>query len=160
MHPHVELLLNYAANAVSTTGQAFLSLPLDAFSQQVCSVYSARIRDWLIASFDRDHHLPPSPYALRQTIGTLAARANCSGTSLSVERRVATRGNRSHPDAILLDLANPQGEIVEITPQGWQITTHPQPPSSTAAATTNCHLRTSNQQPITSYCRPCSDSST
>ncbi len=126
MHPHVDLLLNYAANAtpfVSTTGQAFLSLPLDAFSQQVCSVYSPRIRDWLIAAFDRDHHQPPSPYALRQTIGTLAARANCSGTSLSVQRRVA-----SHAGAIFLDLANPKGEIVEITPQGWQIITHPAAP--------------------------------
>jgi hypothetical protein len=131
MHPHVELLLNYAATAapfVSSTGQAFLSLPLDAFSQQVCSVYSPRIRDWLIAGFYRDHQQPPSPYALRQTIRTLAARANCSGTSVSVERRVAARGNPRDPDAILLDLANPHGEIVEITPDGWQITTDPTAP--------------------------------
>jgi hypothetical protein len=131
MHPQVELLLNYTATAtpfVSSTGQAFLSLPLDAFSQQVSSVYSPRIRDWLIAAFYRDHHQPPSPYALRQTIRTLAARANCSGTSLSVQRRVAARGNPRQPDAILLDLANPHGEIVEITPHGWQITTDPAAP--------------------------------
>ena len=131
MHSQVELLLNYAATAtpfVSSTGQAFLSLPLDAFSQQVCSVYSPRIRDWLIAAFYRDQHQPPSPYALRQTILTLAARANSSGASLSVERRVAARGNPHHPDAILLDLANPHGEIVEITSDGWHITTDPTAP--------------------------------
>ena len=150
MHPQVELLLNYAANAtpfVSSTGQAFLSLPLDAFSQQVSSVHSPRIRDWLIAAFDRDHHQPPSPYALRQTIRTLAARANCSGTSVSVQRRVASRGNPRHPDAILLDLANPQGEIVEITPQGWQVTTHPATPFLHSRG--NIELPPPNQQPAT-----------
>jgi len=128
MHPDVEILLNYAAYAtpfVSTTGQAFLSLPLDAFSQQVCPIHSPRIRDWLIAAFDRDHHQPPSPYALRQTIRTLAARANASGTSRSVQRRVASKGNPHHPDCIFLDLANSKGEIVEITSQGWQLTTDP-----------------------------------
>jgi hypothetical protein len=152
MHPQVEILLNYAATAtpfVSSTGQAFLSLPLNAFSQQVCSVYSPRIRDWLIAAFDRDHHQPPSPYALRQTIRTLAARANCSGTNLAVERRVAARGNPRDPDVILLDLANPHGEIVEITPHGWQITTDP-----TAAflhSRGNIELPSPHQQPATSH---------
>jgi hypothetical protein len=152
MHPQVDILLNYAATAtpfVSSTGQAFLSLPLDAFSQQVCSVYSPRIRDWLIASFYRDHHQPPSPYALRQTIGTLAARANCSGTSLSVERHVAARGNPHHPDAILLDLANPHGEIVEITLDGWQISTDPAAPFLHSRG--NLELPSPHQQPDTSH---------
>jgi hypothetical protein len=151
MHPQVELLLNYTATAtpfVSSTGQAFLSLPLDAFSQQVCSVYSPRIRDWLIAAFYRDHHQPPSPYALRQTIRTLAARANCSGTSLSVQRRVAARGNPRQPDAILLDLANPHGEIVEITPHGWQITTDPAAPFLHSRG--NIELPPPRQPPATS----------
>jgi hypothetical protein len=152
MHPQVDILLNYAATAtpfVSSTGQAFLSLPLDAFSQQVCSVYSPRIRDWLIAAFYRDHHQPPSPYALRQTIRTLAARANCSGTSRSVERRVAARGNPHHPDAILLDLANPHGEIVEITSDGWHVTTDPTAPFLHSRG--NLELPSPHQPPATSH---------
>jgi hypothetical protein len=151
MHPHVELLLNYAATAtpfVSSTGQAFLSLPLDAFSQQACSVYSPRIRDWLIAAFDRDHHQPPSPYALRETIRTLAARANCSGTTRPVERRVSARGNPHHPDAILLDLANPHGEIVEITSDGWRIATDPATPFLHSRG--NLELPSPHQQPAAS----------
>jgi hypothetical protein len=152
MHPQVDILLNYAATAtpfVSSTGQAFLSLPLDAFSQQVCSVYSPRIRDWLISAFYRDHQQPPSPYALRQTIRTLAARANSSGTSRSVERRVAARGNPHHPDAILLDLANPHGEIVEITSDGWHITTDPAAPFLHSRG--NLELPSPHQQPATSH---------
>ena len=126
MHPQIEFLLNHAATAssfTSTAGQAFVSLPLGPFSHQVCSVLSPRFRDWLIDAFYREHQEPPTNYALRQTIRTLHAHAICSGARLPVHRRVAARGNPRQPDAILLDLANSDGEIVEITPDGWHITT-------------------------------------
>jgi hypothetical protein len=98
---------------------------LGPFSQQVCSTLSPRFRDWLIDAFYRDHGEPPGDYALRQTIRTLEARALSSGPRLPVHRRLAARGNPRQPDAILLDLDNADGEIVEITPTGWQITTDP-----------------------------------
>lgn len=128
MHAQVQFLLEHAATAtpfVSTDGQACVSLPLSAFSHQVCSVHSPRFRDWLIDAFFREHREPPTPYALRQTIRTLEARAICSGAELPVNRRVASRGNPHQPNAILLDLANAAGEIVEITSDGWHITTDP-----------------------------------
>ena len=128
MHPQTEFLLNHSASAspfASTAGQAFVSLPLGACSHQVCSILSPRFRDWLIDAFYRDHGEPPADYALRQTIRTLEARALSSGPRLPVHRRIAARGNPCQPDAILLDLDNADGEIVEITPAGWQITTDP-----------------------------------
>jgi hypothetical protein len=128
MHPQTEFLLNHSATAstfASTTGQAFVSLPLGPFSHQVCSVLSPRFRDWLIDAFYREHNEPPSDYALRQTIRAIEARALSNAPRLAVHRRIAARGHPRHPDAILLDLGNADGEIVEITPDGWQITTDP-----------------------------------
>jgi hypothetical protein len=128
MHPQIEFLLNHASNAspfASTAGQAFVSLPLGPFSHQICSILSPRFRDWLIDAFYRQHAEPPTDYALRQTIRTLEARALSAGSRLPVHRRIAARGNPHRPDAILLDLDNADGEIVEITPAGWQITTDP-----------------------------------
>jgi hypothetical protein len=128
MHSQIEFLLNHADSAspfTSPTGQAFLSIPLGTFSQQVYSVHSPRLRDWLIDAFFQQHREPPSPYALRQTIRTLEARATCSQLRLPVDRRVAARGHALHPDAIRLDLANNAGEFVEITAQGWNITEAP-----------------------------------
>jgi len=128
MYPQTEFLLNHSATAspfATTTGQAFVSLPLGAFSHQVCSLHSPRFRDWLIDAFYREHKEPPTDYALRQTIRTLEARALSNAPRLAVHRRIAARGHPRHPDAILLDLANADGEIVEITPAGWQITTDP-----------------------------------
>ncbi len=127
MHPQIEFLLNHSATAspfASAAGQAFVSLPLGPLSQQVCSVLSPRFHDWLIDAFYRHYGEPPSRYALGQTIRTLEARALSSGPCLPVHRRIAALGNPRRPDAILLDLGNSDGEIVEITPGGWQITTN------------------------------------
>jgi hypothetical protein len=128
MHPQIQFLLNHADSAspfTSPTGQAFLSVPLGTFSQQVYSVHSPRIRDWLVDAFFRVHQEPPTPYALRQTIRTLEARATCSQLRLAVDRRVAARGHPLHPDAIRIDLTNNAGEFVEITSQGWNVDTAP-----------------------------------
>ncbi len=126
MHPQIQFLLdqtNLATPFASPHGQAFLSLPFATFSHQVCPVHSPRLRDWLIDAFYREHREPPTPYALRQTIRTLAARATQTEMILPVNRRVAARGDPHRPDAILLHLNNSDGEIVAITPQGWEVTT-------------------------------------
>jgi hypothetical protein len=159
MHPQTEFLLNHSATAspfASATGQAFVSLPLGAFSHQVCSLHSPRFRDWLIDAFYCEHKEPPTDYALRQTIRTLEARALSSAPRIAVHRRIAARGHPRHPDAILLDLGNADGEIVEIT-AGRSPPTQP-PPSSTAAATssslTPLHLPTAASFRLPSTSQP------
>jgi hypothetical protein len=128
MHPQIQFLLNHADSAspfTSAAGQAFLSIPLGTFSQQVYPIHSPLIRDWLVNAFFQQHQEPPTPFALRQTIRTLEARATCGQLRFPVDRRVAARGHPLHPDAIRLDLASNAGEFVEITTQGWSVDTAP-----------------------------------
>ncbi len=44
-------------------------------------------------------------------------------TRIIVGRRVDSRGDKPVPDRILVHLANPQSQFVQITPEGWELTT-------------------------------------
>lgn len=123
-----EQLLECATAAVpfsSTHGQACVSLPLGPDGQQVFPLRSDRFRDWLVNRFYSQYELPPDDRSLRQALRTLEARAHCSGQRLPVERRIAAVGPGSHPTQpagrLVLDLANDQGEVVEITGDAWQV---------------------------------------
>ncbi len=83
-------------------------------------VRSAAFELWLRHAFYQLERRPPSPQALDGVIRELEARAQFDGPEYPVFVRVAgTEG------AIYVDLANDLGEAVEITPEGWQLTSSP-----------------------------------
>src|SRR5580698_4361099 len=121
------LALLYHARAatpfVSQGGQPCASIPSSIDSCRVFPLRSADFRDWLTASYYSEFEAAPSSLALRSALRTLEARAQFGGSpTQKVGHRVSFEGDPFAPSKIFLDLANPAGEILEITSQGWAIT--------------------------------------
>ena len=121
------LALLYHARAatpfVSQGGQPCASIPSSIDSCRVFPLRSADFRDWLTASYYSEFETAPSSLALRSALRTLEARAQFGGSpTQKVGHRVSFEGDPFAPSKIFLDLANPAGEILEITSQGWAIT--------------------------------------
>ena len=106
----------------ATDGQAFvrLSVPLGGF--YVLPVRSPAYRDWFFYQFFAQYDTLPSAQAFHAILNHLEAQANQNGVNqcLAVFRRVGARGHGLIPDQILLDLANPDRQFVEISPGGWR----------------------------------------
>jgi hypothetical protein len=121
------LALLYHARAAtpffSQGGEPCASIPASVDSCRVLPLRSADFRDWLTANYYSEYETAPSSLALRAVLRTLEARAH-SGDSPAqkVDHRVSFEGDPFAPSKIFLDLANPAGEILEITSQGWTIT--------------------------------------
>jgi len=121
----VERLLHYATSALpfcSTHGQACVSLPLGRDGRQFCPVRSSRFRDWLLSSYLSESDLPPGDRSLRRVLRAIEARARRSGPIYPLHLRVAARGHPHRPNSLALDLANHCGDVVEISPHGWEVT--------------------------------------
>jgi hypothetical protein len=73
---------------------------------------------WLAHSYYHTHGRLPAVNSLREVISGLRSSAHASPKRLPTDVRIAA----SDPTRIYIDLANPTGESVEITPAGWQIT--------------------------------------
>src|SRR5690348_13206829 len=108
----------------SPEGIPCIIVPTSPFSQDVFPIRSVLFRDWLADTFHREHDLFPSLGQLRNALHLIEARARRADlANQSLALRTTSRGNPFDPTAILLDLANPAAEAVEITAEGWQITT-------------------------------------
>jgi hypothetical protein len=121
------LALLYHARAAtpffSQGGQPCASIPSSVDSCRVLPLRSADFRDWLTANYYAEFETAPSSIALRSVLRTLEARAQSNeAPAQKVDHRVSFEGDRFAPSKVFLDLANPAGEILEITPQGWAIT--------------------------------------
>src|SRR5579863_9587485 len=120
------LALLYHARAAtlffSRDGQPCASLPSGVDSCRVLPLRSADFRDWLTANYYSEFETAPSSLALRSVLRTLEARAQYENFPVQkVDHRVSFEGDPYAPSKIFLDLANPAGEILEITSQGWTI---------------------------------------
>jgi hypothetical protein len=104
-------------------GQAFVRLPLPSGGFFILPVRSPAYRDWFFAAFFGDSGALPRSQAFATILNHLEAQANRDPANqrLSVFRRVGSRGPGILPSQILLDLANPDGQFVEISPSGWQV---------------------------------------
>jgi len=128
LHPADEAgaLLYHARAATpffSTEGQPCASVPSSIDSCRILPLRSADFRDWLTANYYSEFETAPSSMALRAVLRTLEARAQHSDSpAQKVDHRISFDGDPFAPSKIFLDLANPAGEILEITSQGWTVT--------------------------------------
>jgi hypothetical protein len=106
----------------SPEGQAWASLSVGD-GHQVWPVRSPRFRDWLSSSFLKEHDEVPHRRPLLDAIRLFESLAHSSDIESLVAHRVKPRGNEFYPDAILLDLADNAGRVVEIRPRTWSVET-------------------------------------
>jgi hypothetical protein len=123
------LALLYHARAATPffaqNGEPCASVPSSVESVRVLPLRSADFRDWLTANYYSEYETAPSGLALRAVLRTLEARAQYGGASAhKVDHRIGFEGDPFAPSKVFLDLANPSGEILEITSQGWSIATN------------------------------------
>ncbi len=107
----------------SRDGQPCASIPANVDSCRILPLRSADFRDWLTANYYSEFESAPSSVALRAALRTLEARAQYGDMpAQKIDRRLSFQGDPFAPSKIFLDLANPEGEILEITSHGWNIT--------------------------------------
>ena len=83
---------------------------------EVWPIRSATFKQFLVRAFYEIQRRPPGSQALEDALKTLEAMARFDGPLYSVHRRVAGwHGN------IYLDLVNEDWEVIEISPDGWQV---------------------------------------
>jgi hypothetical protein len=121
------LALLYHARAAtpffSQGGEPCATIPSSVDSCRVLPLRSADFRDWLTANYYSEYETAPSSLALRAALRTLEARAQYGNSpAQKVDHRISFEGDPFAPSKIFLDLANPAGEILEITSQGWTLT--------------------------------------
>jgi len=124
---HVRYLLEIASRADpfrSDLGQAFVSISGGANGHAVFPARSANFRDWLVRCFYELHATAPNPDALRQVIQAVYARAATAPDSDPVCYRTASVGTSAEP-VLALDLAGPEGWMIEISRSRWQILENP-----------------------------------
>ena len=106
-------------------GQAFARIPIPSSGGFfIHPIRSAAFRDWFLANYFGDHDALPSTRAYALLLNHLEAQAAYADSDLqrlNVFRRVGSRGPNIIPSQILLDLANPEGQFVEISPSSWQV---------------------------------------
>ena len=112
----------------SDRGQAWVSLDLGENGEIVWPARSPRFRDWLIHRFQEEHGKLPAYSAVREVIRTFEANAHMgSGPAHTVSLRVSATG-KTHgprlltPTSVAIDLANEQGQSIDISPDGWEVT--------------------------------------
>lgn len=72
--------------------------------------------NWLSQQLWQRHKVSPSPQALKQCISTLTGKARYKSPKHQVWLRVG-----QHEGDVYLDLTNDQGQVVQITAEGWQV---------------------------------------
>jgi putative DNA primase/helicase len=119
-------LLYHARSATpffSSDGQPCASIPSKLDSRRIFPLRSAGFRDWLTANYYSEFESAPSSMALRVALRTLEAVAQYGEwPPQKIDWRLSFEGDPFAPSKIFLDLANAEGEVLEITSQGWNIT--------------------------------------
>jgi len=107
----------------SEDGEPCASIPSTVDSRRVLALRSDSFRDWLTANFYSEYETAPSITAFRAALRMLEARARYGEMpAQKVDRRLSFEGDPFMPSRIILDLANSEGEVREISSQGWHTT--------------------------------------
>ena len=118
-----QALLHQARDAspfCSKDGQPCASFSGSVEHRTVVPLRSAAFRDWLTSRYYNEFENAPSSAAFRAAIRTLEARARYGDFPVQqVTQRLAFEGDPYLPSKIVLDLANAEGEVLEITSRGW-----------------------------------------
>jgi phage/plasmid primase-like uncharacterized protein len=80
------------------------------------AVTSSRFQDWLSARYWQEYHKVPNKSALQDALNVISGKARFDNNIQSVYTRIANKD-----DVIYIDLANEDWEIIEVTPNGWNI---------------------------------------
>lgn len=103
-------------------GQAFVRLTAAASGGfYILPIRSSAYRDWFFRQFFAEYDTIPTPNAFHAILHHLEAQAT-TNERVAVFRRVGSRGPSLSPHQILLDLANPECQFVEISSTGWRTT--------------------------------------
>ncbi|HYW41234.1 MAG TPA: hypothetical protein VE959_00160 [Bryobacteraceae bacterium] len=105
-------------------GQAFVRLPVvSSGGFFFLPVRSRAYRDWFFQQFFALYDTLPTPQAFYAILNHLEAQAAGDELNqrLTVSRRVGSRVPSYIPKQILLDLANPERQFVDISPDGWTV---------------------------------------
>ena len=113
----------------SLSGETFVQIPAGR-GFRALPLRSPAFRDWFYGEYFAEHETLPTAHAFRQLRDHLDAQAVRLSSAVYVPRRV----DASAADKFLLDLANPLGEFVEISPEGWHVATSPDVAFETSAA--------------------------
>jgi hypothetical protein len=102
-------------------GQAFVRFESPCSNgYYILPVRSAEYRNWFFAQFFAEYDTLPTSQAFRAILQHLEAQADADPDNRrwNIFRRVGARGPGYFPREILLDLANPECQFVEISSTG------------------------------------------
>ena len=119
-----ESVLSRITAFTAADGRSFAIVPTGE-GHRTLAVRSTAFREWFSAQAFNAREEIPSHHAWSLICHHLESQsaADPDRRDILVGRRVDTRGSAPVPTKILLDLANPDGQFVEITAAGWRIAT-------------------------------------
>ena len=127
--PGFEAMAEIARRCVPFTasdGRAFAQIPAEGSTgHKSMPVRSRAFREWFFAQHNGEHGVIPGQQAFSSLRYHLEAEgARDSGCRhIRVGRRIDSRGHGANPDKLLIDLANPEGQYLEISSAGWKVST-------------------------------------
>src|ERR1039458_5873286 len=118
-------------------GRAFISVPAQSGGHLTFSIRSRAFRQFFFDQCFSLYDTIPTTHAFNAILHHLEAQAASDPhrCHIGVPYRVDSRGPFPTPEKILLDLANPEGQFVEITPKGWTVTSREGVPFETSSST-------------------------
>src|ERR1035437_198110 len=105
-------------------GRAFMRVPAQSFGgYRTLSIRSRAFRQWFFDQSLSGYETIPTAHAFSAILHYLEAQAarDPNACNIRVPYRVDCRGISHTPEKILLDLANPAGEFVQITAESWRV---------------------------------------
>ena len=118
-----EALIRLAADAKlfhTPTGDAYATVPLGSSHHCNFKISSRQFKQWLTKKYYLETGKAPGSDAMSQAIGVLEAMAVIDGPEQKLFLRVA-----EHDGAFYYDLCDAGGNVVRVTPDGFQITADP-----------------------------------
>jgi hypothetical protein len=115
-------LVTLAASAElfhTADGEGYATVPV-GHHRETYALRNRTFRRWLSRLFYQDVGTSPSAQAIQDALGVFEGQALFDGPEVPVHVRVAGDDN-----AIYLDLANDDWEVVQITPEGWRVVGNP-----------------------------------
>ena len=119
----VEDILRFAREGAwlfhAPDGTAYAAVEVDGH-RETHTVRSVRFKDWNLVRFLRQHGRAPNSQILNDAINTIRAVATYHGPEVPVFVRVA-----EHEGDVFIDLGNESWDAVRVTPEGFEIVSHP-----------------------------------
>ena len=133
-----DLILRRTAPFTSDDGRAFARVSAASpHGYRTLPVRSRAFREWFFAQSYAEYETIPTAHAFSAILYHLEAQAAADPQTrgIRVPRRVDSRSRGSAVETILLDLANFEGQFVEISAAGWNVTAREGAPFETSRPT-------------------------